>query len=163
MSLDQVGSNISNFLQKFVGFMQETGIIFMALLALLGLLLYLVAGNNPIIKRLGLMMGIIFGVFIFIFAYLPVLYYYYTGGGHAPADTQIDEVFDKTHNGMAGMFHVILIIGIPITVTVMLLGLLVRGLGANNPMRKRKGVGMVLISPIILFLLYIIPNILRFL
>lgn len=161
--LDRAGENISDFFQKFVGFMQETGIIIMALLALLGLLLFLISGKNPIIKRAGFMMSIIFGVFIFVFAYMPVLYYYSTGGGPADADTQIDEVFDSTHYWLAGLFWVLIIVGTPITATVMLLGLLVRGIGANNPMSKRRGVGMLLLSPIILFMLYTIPNILQFL
>lgn len=161
--LDRVGNNVNVLFQKFVGFMQDTGIIFMALLALFGLLLFLVSGKNPIVKRVGMMMSIVFGVFIFVFAYMPVLYYYYTGGEPAPANTQIEEVFVTTHSGLSRMFKVLLIIGIPVVVTVMLLGLLIRGLGANNPMSKRRGIGMVMLSPIILFLLYIIPNILHFL
>ena len=135
----------------------------MALMALIGLLLFLISGKNPIIKRIGLMMSIIFGVFIFVFAYMPVLYYYYTGGGLAPADTQVNDVLNGTHSRLSGLFGPILVVGIPITVTIMLLGLLVRGIGANNPMSIRRGYGMIMLSPIILFMLYIIPNILHFL
>ncbi|TVX99429.1 hypothetical protein [Paenibacillus cremeus] len=161
--LDHISNNVNMFFQKIVGFMQDTGIVFMTLLALVGLLLFLISGKNPIVKRVGLMMSIVFGIFIFVFAYMPVLYYYYTGGGPAPANTQIEEVFDATHSGIIQMFKVLLIIGTPVAVTVMLLGLLIRGLGANNPMSKRRGFGMMLLSPIILLMLYLIPNILRFL
>lgn len=161
--LERVGDNVAVFFQKLIGFMQETGIIFMALLALFGLLLYLVSGKNPIVKRLGLMMSIIFGIFIFVFAYMPILYYYYTGGGQAPVDTQMEDVFDSTHNWMSGLFRVLLIIGAPVAVTVMLIGLLIRGTGANNPMSKRRGLGMILVSPLVVFLLYLIPSILHFL
>jgi hypothetical protein len=161
--LDEIASRFEILLQKFVGFMQGTGIVFMALLALIGLLLFLISGKNLIIKRIGFLMSIIFGIFIFIFAYMPILYYHYTDGGPVTTDTQIEEVMDSTHSWLSGLFGVLIVIGTPITATVMLLGLLVRGIGASNPMSKRKGVGMVLLSPIILFMLYIIPNLLQFL
>ncbi|GGG18089.1 hypothetical protein [Paenibacillus abyssi] len=161
--MEQFGSRVNEFFQKLVGFMQETGIIFMALLALLGLLLFLISGKNLIIKRIGLMMGIIFGVGIFVFAYVPIIYYYYSIGGHAPATTEVETVFSSTTTWFTQLFRVLMIIGAPIAGTIMLLGLLVRGLGTNNPQTKRRGLGMIIVSPIILFVVYLVPNILHFL
>ncbi|MGF7036061.1 hypothetical protein J2T17_007112 [Paenibacillus mucilaginosus] len=159
-----MAERIDLFFQKILGAVQGGGITIMTLGALVGVMLILIAGKNPITKRVGYVMSIAFGVSIFTVAYGPILFYYYTGGGIVSEEVrQTEEIFSSATSWLDQLFGVLLKIGTPIVVTIILIGLFVRGRGSNNPQLKRMGIGMVLFSPVVLLLFVVVPKLLQFL
>lgn len=160
--VSNITDNLMDFLHRFIGFLQETGIHFMILIAILGLMLFLLAGNSPIIKRAGLVTGIVFGIGSLLAAYIPVLMYYFAGDRYK-REAVITGIVKDSSTEVQQVFSVLFELTVPITVTLILIGLMVRGLGSTNPKKKRKGIGMILSSSLILFLVYAVPKLIVFL
>lgn len=123
--------------QRIIGFLQETGIVFMILISLIGLMLFLLSGNSPIIKRAGIVTAIIFGLGSFGAAYIPVIMYYFTSD-QRNREELLGVVAEDSVGNIYKLFDVLLDLSIPITITIILIGLMVRGLGANNPKKREK-------------------------
>lgn len=158
--MENLANNLSVMFEKIIGFFQGTGMYLMGLLALMGLLLFLLSGNSAIMKRVGIVMAIAFGFGIFVVSYVPVLFYYYMSDERKKYLAA--EIYTDSLTTITGLFDTIFDLALPLVVTCVIIGLMIRGLGATNPMKKRKGEGLILISPLILLLVYVMPTILEF-
>lgn len=154
--------NLPEFFEKVIGFIQETGIVFMLLIALIGLMLYLLAGNNPIMKRGGLVVSIVFGVGTLAAAYLPVSMYYFLSDERR-AKYFLEVVADDSVSTIEHIFVSLFKIALPIAITAILIGLMIRGLGALNPKTKRKGIGIIITSSLVLLAIFVTPKLVIFL
>ena len=155
--------SIGELLEKIIGFMQGSGIVFFAFLSIVGVLLMLVAGKNLIARRLGFFMALMFAIGIFVFTYVPILYYFKINSMVIGEVKDADSIFSGASSSIGYLFGSLLILGTPIIATMIFIGLTLRGFGSVNPQKKRTGLAICIFSPLILLIIYTVPTVLRFL
>jgi len=146
--------NLINGFHQVVRLVQVIGIPVMVLLFLLGFVLILTSGKNPIRKRRGYIFIIIFGIGAFAVAYLPAIIHNYT----------VDQPLQLTdkHKTVKDYVDSATPIGTILFNTGFMFyaGVIVRFMAPKNPSRRRKGIGLVLFAPLTMFFVYIVPKIL---
>lgn len=155
--------NLINGFHQVVRLVQVIGIPVMVLLFLLGFVLILTSGKNPIRKRRGYIFIIVFGIGAFAVAYLPAIIHNYTVDQPlqltAKHKTVKDYVDSATPLGTI-LFNALFYIAIPITGFMFYAGVIIRFMAPKNPTRRRKGIGLALFAPLTMFFIYIVPKIL---
>jgi hypothetical protein len=151
--------NIQEASHQLIRLAQLVLIPLFAFLFGIGWILYLTSGKNPIRKRRGMLL-IIFSAFTtFSIAYIPAIVYTYAG--EAPSETgteaTVEEWVDRTVPVAGILFNALKYIAIPVTGTMLYVGLLIRLLAGKNPSRKRLGIGMALLSPLTMAVVLLIP------
>ncbi|MED0677062.1 hypothetical protein ABEV55_08465 [Aneurinibacillus thermoaerophilus] len=151
--------------EQAIRLLQLIGIPAMAGLFIIGLLLLLTAGKNPLRKRIGFIFTLGFGFGTLAVAYVPAIAY--TVSGEAPQRATGHETLEGMVNSSSfigeSLFTAIQYTMIPLTFTTFYMGVIIRLLAAKNPQRRRIGIGFMMFSPIVLGMSYVVPRLITYL
>lgn len=157
--MEQMQHAVNTVMEQLIRLLQLVGIPAMGVLFIVGALILLTSGKNPRRKRAGYIMTVVFGIGILIVAYVPLLAYEY--GGDAPRTVTGNESIESMVDSSAGLggifFKALKYISVPLTFTMFYLGILVILLAAKSPQRKRLGIGISILSPLVLAVVFLIP------
>lgn len=152
---------IGELIEQAVRLLQIVGIPLMAFLCIIGFLILLTAGKNPLRKRLGYKFVIVFGIGILLIAYAPLLRYSYAPATPTEGNTDsVEEMVNSTINFGAYIFKGLWYASIPVVVTMFYTGMNVRFVVSKNPQTKRLGLGLMLFSPLVLAIAFVLPSLL---
>ncbi len=151
--------------EQFIRLLQLVGIPLFASLVVIGLLLLLTSGKNPRRKRAGYIMSIGFTIGVFTVAYVPLLTYHY--GGDAPrtatGDETIHSLVDSSAELGSYIFNGLIYASIPLTFTMFYIGLIIMLTAAKSPQKKRLGLGVMIMSPLVQSVVFLFPKLLSLL
>lgn len=163
--MEDIFSGLYLIMQQLVRLLQLVGLPVFAVLFIIGLLLLLTAGKNPIRKRRGYIFTIVFGIGSLLVAYLPVITH--TFGNATPESVaqseDITEMVDSASMIGTNLFQGIWYVSIPVVFTMFYMGMLIRTVAGKNPQRKRLGLGMMIFSPVVLGVAFVIPHLTKML
>lgn len=157
--MEQMQLATNTVLEQIVRFLQLIGIPIMGVLFIAGMLILLTSGKNPRRRRAGYIMTIAFGIGILLVAYVPLLAYEFGGDEpwEATGDESIESMVDSSSGLGAVLFKGIKYGAIPLTFSMFYLGMLVVLLAAKSPQRKRLGIGIMILCPIVLTVVFVLP------
>ncbi|WP_158299634.1 hypothetical protein [Paenibacillus antri] len=157
--MQELADKVSILFEQVIRLLQLVGIPVMGVLFIVGFIILLTSGKNPRRKRAGYIMTIVFGIGILLVSYVPLLAYKY--GGEAPKEATGDETIYSMVDSSAGLgsmfFTGLKYAAIPLTFTMFYIGIMIVLLAAKSPQRKRLGIGISLLSPITLAIVFLIP------
>lgn len=146
-------------LEQAIRLLQLVGLPIMGVLLVVGLMTLLTSGKNPRRKRVGYTFTIGFSILTLLVAYLPAFIFFHSGD--TPREATGNETIEGMVNSTAGigekLFTAVQYIASPLTFFVFVLGILIVLCAAKNPQRIRLGYGMMLFSPIVLGMSFVIP------
>lgn len=141
---------------------QLVGIPLMGFLLVLGLIILLTSGKNPRRKRAGMIMTIGFSIGVFVISYVPLLAYRY--GGDRPREATGNETVNNMVDSSAGfgssLFTGLKYGSIPLVFTMFYVGMIIILTASKSPQKKRLGLGIMLLSPLVLTVVFILPKLL---
>jgi hypothetical protein len=148
-------------LEQAVRLLQLVGLPIIGVLLVIGFMILLTSGKNPRRKRIGYAFSIGFFILLLLDAYLPVFIFHYTGDTpHSATGRETIYGMVSSTGGIGDMlFTALKHISIPLTFMVFYIGILVALCAAKNPQRKRLGVGLMMFSPVVLGLTWLVPYI----
>lgn len=152
---------IGKVIEQAIRFLQIIGIPLMAFLCVIGFLILLTSGKNPLRKRLGYKFVIVFGIGILIIAYAPLLRYSYAPDTPVQGNTDsVEGLVDSTMGFGSYIFKGLWYASIPVVVTMFYAGMNVRLVAGKNPQTKRLGLGLMMFSPLVLGIAFVLPSLL---
>jgi len=162
--MEHISENLINLIHQLIRLGQQLGIPVFIAVSLVGLLLMLTAGKNPIRKKLGLLLMIFFVLAAFAIAYTPSISNTITAG-KSPTKAEygsIKEAVDATQPVGATLFKALFYAAIPITGIMFYVGLIIRFVAGKIPARKRMGIGLMMFSPTAMIAIIVIPKLLKY-
>jgi hypothetical protein len=161
--MENIEQAASTVMEQAIRLLQLVGIPVMGLLFLIGLLVLLTSGKNPRRKRAGFIMSLAFGIGILVVSYVPLLGYEYLSSDRpleATGNETIESMVDSSTGIGDYLFKGLRYTAIPITFSIFYLGMLIMLLAAKSPQRKRLGLGMMILSPIVMSTVFALPYLL---
>lgn len=163
--MEQLQESTITFSQQIIRFIQIVGIPLFGFLLLIGLIILLTSGKNPHRKRKGFVMTIVSGIGVLAISYVPVLSYYWgqKRSENVTGNETIESMVDSSRSIGSFLFESIQKGSIPILFTVFYIGLIILLTAAKSPQKKRLGIGTMIFSPIVLGVVFIMPQLLSLL
>ncbi|MFC5450658.1 hypothetical protein ACFPOG_20610 [Paenibacillus aestuarii] len=155
--MDNIQHAANTVMEQLIRLLQLIGIPVMGVLFIIGFLVLLTSGKNPRRKRAGYIMTVAFGIGILIISYIPLLAYEYGGMREATGNETIDSMVNSSAGLGAVFFKGLKYAAVPLTFTMFYVGVLVALVAAKSPQRKRLGMGICILSPIALLIVFVIP------
>lgn len=162
--MDEIFAGIHVVLEQAIRLLQVLGLPIFSVMVIVGLLLLLTAGKNPRRKKLGYVFVIVFGISALLVAYAPLIALSVSEADvSSTGNESIEEMVDGSRTIGSSLFKGVWYLSIPVVFTMFYFGLLVRLSAAKNPMKKRLGLGMMLFSPVVLLITYVLPHLTKML
>lgn len=150
---------LSKVVEQGIRLLQIIGIPLMTVLCIIGFLILLTSGKNPLRKRLGYRFVIVFGIGALLIGYIPLFRYRYYPD--TPVQGNVDSVegmVNSTMNFGSYLFNGLWYASIPIVVTMFYIGMNVRLVAGKNPQTKRLGLGLMMFAPLVLGIAFMLPS-----
>lgn len=158
-------NKFSLLLEQFVRLLQLVGIPLFGTMFVLGIVILLTSGKNPWRRRLGYIMTITCFFGVLGIAYAPAIVYMYENevpiylAKYKTVNTMVDGSTTVGNLLFKGLWYAT----VPICATIFYVGGIIRLQAAKNPQRTRLGWGLMMFSPIVLGVAYVVPSLLSLL